>query len=177
MNTPSRLLALAVASLFATAASAQYAPPPPPPPPPAQQGAIPPPPPPPPAAPVAPTAPAEQQSLPAPPPQPPPPPPDAADQAGASAQPMPVPTATPGMTEQRSVQFQNAQGATVTVNYGMPEPTNYGPKPPFSQLDANHDGRISQSEAQAYLPLYNDWLHVAPHASSISKAQYDGWND
>ncbi|HET7557332.1 MAG TPA: hypothetical protein VFK08_04580 [Rhodanobacteraceae bacterium] len=173
MNTPSRLLALAVASLFATAASAQYAPPPPPPPPPppAQQGAIPPPPPPPPAAPVSPTAPAEQQALPA------PPPPGAADQAGTLTQPMSAPTTTPGLTEQRSVQFQNAQGATVTVNYGMPEPTNYGPKPPFSQLDANHDGRISQSEAQAYLPLYNDWLHVAPHASSISKAQYDGWND
>lgn len=173
MNTPSRLLALAVASLFATAASAQYAPPPPPPPPPAQQGAIPPPPPPPPAAPVAPT---EQQSLPAPPP-PPPPPPGAVDQANVPAQPMAAPSATPGMTQEHSVQFQNPQGATVTVNYGMPEPTNYGPKPPFSQLDVNHDGRISQSEAQAYLPLYNDWLHVAPHASSISKAQYDSWND
>lgn len=164
MNTPSRLLALAVASLFATAAVAQYAPPPPPPP--ATQGAIPPPPPPPPAAPAAP------QSLPAPPPPPPP-----ADQADLPAQPMAAPSATPGMTEEHSVQFQNPQGATVTVNYGMPEPTNYGPKPPFAQLDTNHDGRISQSEAQAYLPLYNDWLHVAPHASSISKAQYDAWND
>ena len=75
------------------------------------------------------------------------------------------------------MQFQNAQGVTVTVNYGMPQPDNFGPKPAFSQLDSNHDGRISQSEAQAYLPLYNDWLHVAPHASSISQAQYNGWND
>ena len=82
-----------------------------------------------------------------------------------------------GLTEARSVQFQDAQGVNVTVNYGMPQPDNFGPKPPFSQLDSNHDGRISQSEAQAYLPLYNDWLHVAPHASSISQAQYDGWND
>jgi hypothetical protein len=84
---------------------------------------------------------------------------------------------TGGMTEQRSVQFQDAQGATVTVNYGMPAPTDYGPKPPFSQLDANHDGRISQSEAQGYLPLVNDWIHVAHHADSIGKAQYDAWND
>ncbi|HEX6614270.1 MAG TPA: EF-hand domain-containing protein [Rhodanobacteraceae bacterium] len=81
------------------------------------------------------------------------------------------------MTNERSVQFQNEQGATVTVNYGMPAPTDYGPKPPFSQLDANHDGRISESEAQGYAPLVNDWLHVAHHASSITKAQYEAWND
>lgn len=168
MNVPFRLLALAVASLFATAAAAQYAPPPPPPP--AQGAVTPPPPPPPPAAPVAPTAPAEQQSLPA----PPPPPPANETDAGQTASAM---ATTGGMTNEHSVQFQDAQGATVTVNYGMPAPTDYGPKPPFSQLDANHDGRISQSEAQAYLPLVNDWLHVAHHASSISKAQYDAWND
>lgn len=174
MNAPSRLLALAVASLFATAATAQYAPPPPPPPPPPPQGAIPPPPPPPPAAPVPPTAPAEQQSLPAPPPPPPPP----GEQTGAPAdQNMSAPATTGGITNARSVEFQNQQGATVTVNYGMPPPTDYGPKPPFAQLDANHDGRISQSEAQGYLPLVNDWLHVAHHASSITKAQYQAWND
>ena len=173
MNARSRLLALVVASLFATAAVAQYAPPPPPPPPPEAQGAIPPPPPPPPAAPV------EQQSLPAPPPPPPP-----AEPVQPAAPPMPpadqtmsAPAASGGLTEERSVEFQDAQGVNVTVNYGMPQPDNFGPKPPFSQLDSNHDGRISQSEAQAYLPLYNDWLHVAPHASSISQAQYDGWND
>lgn len=171
MNTPSRLLALAVASLLATAAMAQYAPPPPPPPPsPAAQSAMPPPPPPPPAAPVAPTAPAEQQSL----PTPPPPPPSAGTQTSAAQT---TSATTGGMTDERSVQFQNAQGATVTVNYGMPAPTDYGPKPPFSQLDANHDGRISQAEAQAYLPLVNDWIHVAHHANSITKAQYDAWND
>lgn len=170
MNVSSRLLALAAGSLLATAAMAQYAPPPPPPPPPADQGAIPPPPPPPPAAPVAPTAPAEQQSL------PPPPPPAASGQTSAD-QGMSASATTGGMTDERSVEFQNAQGATVTVNYGMPAPTDYGPKPPFSQLDTNHDGRISQSEAQAYLPLVNDWIHVAHHANSITKAQYEAWND
>lgn len=178
MNARSRLLALAVASLFATAAVAQYAPPPPPPPPPEAQGAIPPPPPPP---PMAPAAPVEQQSLPAPPPPPPPPPAEPVQPAippmPATDQTMSAPAATGGLTEERSVQFQDAQGVNVTVNYGMPQPDNFGPKPPFSQLDSNHDGRISQTEAQAYLPLYNDWLHVAPHASSISQAQYDGWND
>lgn len=83
---------------------------------------------------------------------------------------------TAGLTEERSVQFRNNQGATVTVNYGMPEPTQYGPKPSFSALDANHDGRISESEAQAYPLLANDWIHVAHHASSIGKAQYDAWD-
>jgi hypothetical protein len=87
------------------------------------------------------------------------------------------PSTTGGMTNQRSVQFQNEQGATVTVNYGMPPPTDYGPKPPFAQLDTNHDGRISESEAQGYVPLVNDWLHVAHHAGSITKAQYEAWND
>lgn len=90
---------------------------------------------------------------------------------------MSAPATAGGMTDQRSVQFQNQQGATVTVNYGMPAPADYGPKPPFSQLDSNHDGRISQSEAQGYLPLVNDWLHVAHHASSITRAQYQAWND
>lgn len=79
------------------------------------------------------------------------------------------------MANQQSTQFQNQQGATVTVNYGMPAPINYGPKPPFSQLDTNHDGRITQSEAHAYILLYNDWIHVAGHGNSISKAQYNAW--
>ncbi|HXS73444.1 MAG TPA: hypothetical protein VN725_05315 [Rhodanobacteraceae bacterium] len=72
--------------------------------------------------------------------------------------------------------MQTPQG-TLTVNSGMPPATDYGPKPPFAQLDTNHDGRIDQNEAQAYIPLENDWIHVAHHASSISKAQYAAWGD
>jgi len=163
MNARSRLLALAVASLFATAAMAQYAPPPPPSPPAPTQDAMPPPPPPPP--------PAAQDTMPPPPPAPPAPP----VEQPAPPPPPPAPAPLAG-TPNGSAQLQTPQG-TLTVNSGMPPATDYGPKPPFAQLDTNHDGRIDQNEAQAYIPLENDWIHVAHHASSISKAQYAAWGD
>lgn len=68
------------------------------------------------------------------------------------------------------------QGSTLTVNSGMPPAPDYGPKPAFEQLDANHDGRITQDEAQAYPLLDNDWIHVAHHRSSISKSDYAKWD-
>lgn len=127
------------------------------------------------------TAAVAQDAPPPPPPPPPPaeapmplPPPPApnmpADQGSMS---MPAPAAS--MTDEHSAQIQ-ANGQKVTVDSGMPPPDNAGPKPPFSQLDANHDGRISQEEAQAYLPLYNDWIHVAHHAKSITRKQYEAWH-
>lgn len=79
------------------------------------------------------------------------------------------------MTDQQSSQMQTPQGTT-TVNSGMPPAPDYGPKPPFAQLDANHDGHISQEEAQAYPLLYNDWIHVAHHSKNISKSQYAAWD-
>lgn len=155
MKSRSPLLAFAVASLFATAAMAQHAMPPPPPPPPADQSSMPMPPPP----------PADQSSMPMPstPPAPP------ADQGAMPA----APAGT--MTDQQSTQMQAPQGTT-TVNSGMPTPDNNGPKPSFAQLDSNHDGHISQKEAQAYPLLYNDWIHVAHHGKSVSKSQYAKWD-
>jgi hypothetical protein len=161
MKPRSRVLALAVASLFAATALAQEAPPPPPPPPPAPaQSAMPPAPPPaqpaqpvPPAPPAAPMAPAEQ--------------------AQPMAQQGSMPAAGGSLTDVHTAQI----GPSITVNSGMPPGEDYGPKPPFDQLDANHDGRITQDEAKSYLPLYNDWIHVAGHGSSISKSQYAHWTD
>ena len=65
---------------------------------------------------------------------------------------------------------------TVTVRSSQPAPVNYGPAPPFEQLDANHDGRISREEAQAYIPLFNDFDYLAHHADKISRGQFERWN-
>lgn len=65
---------------------------------------------------------------------------------------------------------------TVTVHSGQPTPVNYGPAPPFEQLDTNHDGRISREEANAYIPLFNDFDYLAHGAGSISHRQFDNWN-
>ena len=66
---------------------------------------------------------------------------------------------------------------TVIVNSGQPAPMNYGPAPSFEQLDVNHDGRISRDEAEAYIPLFNDFDFLAHHANSISRSgQFERWN-
>jgi len=66
--------------------------------------------------------------------------------------------------------------STVTVRSSQPAPVNYGPAPPFAQLDANHDGRISREEANAYIPLFNDFDYLAHGANTISHRQFDNWN-
>lgn len=68
------------------------------------------------------------------------------------------------------------QNGTLTVNAGMPDHVqSYGPPPPFNTLDANHDGRISEAEAQAYPPLDSDFLYVSGQGKSITRAQYEKW--
>ncbi len=69
-----------------------------------------------------------------------------------------------------------ANGGPVIVTSGQPAPDHYGPAPAFEQLDVNHDGFISRDEAQAYIPLYNDFDNLAHHVERISKRQYDNWN-
>lgn len=115
----------------------------------------------------------------APPPPPPPPPAQVAPPAppAAPAEPMQpmsqqgaMPAASGSLTDVHSAQI----GPSITVNSGMPAGDDYGPKPPFAQL-ANGKKCISHDAAQAYLPLYNDWLHAAGHGNCISKSQYERW--
>lgn len=68
------------------------------------------------------------------------------------------------------------ENGTLTVRAGMPAQVHdYGPPPAFSALDSNHDGRISEDEAQAYPPLDSDFLYASGGAKTISASQYQKW--
>lgn len=68
------------------------------------------------------------------------------------------------------------QDGTLTVRAGMPaQVKDYGPPPAFSALDSNHDGRISEDEAEAYPPLDSDFLYASGGAKTISASQYQKW--
>jgi hypothetical protein len=68
------------------------------------------------------------------------------------------------------------QGGTLTVHAGMPaETTHYGPPPAFQVLDTNHDGRISEAEAEAYPPLDSDFLNASRGGTTVNRAQYATW--
>lgn len=151
--------------------------PPPPaqpmPPPPATQSMPPtaqPVPPPPPTEPTPPTPPA-QPMPPTPTPRPTPP---------AQPQPSQSPESGTGFYQgtETSAQYPlpDSNGGTLTVNAGMPaEAKDYGPPPSFATLDANHDGRISPDEAQAYPPLDSDFLYASGQGKSISRDRYEKW--
>lgn len=164
-SIPLSLAGTTALALFGTAfiASAQTPPPPPmPPPPPAApmpaQPQVPP-------APPTPPQPAQPQMPPTPPT--PPPPPQPGQQQAATGQ------FYPGTRSSATYPIQNG---TLTVNAGMPAHVqSYGPPPPFKTLDSNHNGRIGESEAQAYPPLDSDFLYVSGGATSISHAQYSRW--
>jgi hypothetical protein len=66
-------------------------------------------------------------------------------------------------------------GSQVTVTSGQPKPNHYGPPPDFAKLDANNDGFVSREEAEAYMPLFNDFDYLAHHADRISKRQFENW--
>lgn len=77
-----------------------------------------------------------------------------------------------------STQITASDGTKVTVTSGQPAPKHYGPAPAFEQLDTNHDGFVSREEAEAYIPLYNDYDHLleSNHTKRVSKNQFERWN-
>lgn len=148
----------------------------PPPPPPVQQPVPPPPPP------ATTTMPA--QPIPAPPQASPPPPPPTipappAEPATAVTAPQQQDTAGhfyQGTESSAQYPLPDSNGGTLTVNAGMPATVqSYGPPPSFATLDTNHDGRISESEAQAYPPLDSDFLYASGQGKTVSRAQYQKW--
>jgi len=148
--------------------------------PPTQQ--VPPPPPPPPTTAAMPVQPA--QPMPAPPQStPPPPPPTSPAPPAEPATPMAAPQQQgaagefyQGTESSAHYPLPDSNGGTLTVNAGMPANVqNYGPPPSFAALDTNRDGRISESEAQAYPPLDSDFLYASGQGRAISRAQYEKW--
>ncbi len=126
------------------------------------------------------------QPMPPTPPAPPvpPSPPMTTTMPAQPAQPMPAPPQTSqsgsgfyqGTETSAQYPLPDSNGGTLTVNAGMPaQVTNYGPPPSFATLDANHDGRISADEAQAYPPLDSDFLYASGQGKSINHGQYEKW--
>lgn len=65
---------------------------------------------------------------------------------------------------------------TLTVYAGMPaQVRTYGSPPAFAELDSNHDGRISEWEAQAYPPIDSDFLYASGGTQWISRSRYEHW--
>ena len=84
--------------------------------------------------------------------------------------------ATSAQTDRdRVTQFTSGDGTQVTVVSGQPPARSYGPKPPFAQLDTDHDGSISRNEAAAFPPLLNDFDNLAHHVATIGRSRYERW--
>lgn len=68
----------------------------------------------------------------------------------------------------------NTPQGEVIVNWGQPAGRDDGPAPPFEQLA--HNGYITPTDAEAYPPLANDFIHAdANRDGRISNAEYERW--
>lgn len=77
--------------------------------------------------------------------------------------------------QDHSITYPTAQGE-VTVNSGQPQPRDYGPPPPFAQLDRAGRGALGSDDAEAYPPLANDFIHADGNRDGrISRAEYERW--
>lgn len=71
----------------------------------------------------------------------------------------------------------NATGNQVTIRSVQAPAAPDVPKPSFDALDTNHDGIISESEAGAYVPLINDYLHLARKGTGgVTRTEYERWH-
>ena len=94
----------------------------------------------------------------------------AAPQQGASGQ------FYQGTETSATYPLPDSHGGTLTVNAGMPAHVqSYGPPPSFKALDTNHNGCISEAEAQAYPPLDSDFLYASHQGKCVNRAQYKKW--
>ncbi|WP_430389863.1 hypothetical protein [Dyella sp. 20L07] len=67
-------------------------------------------------------------------------------------------------------------GDQLTIRSVQAPATPDAPRPSFNALDTNHDGVISEAEAEAYVPLANDYLHLYRKGSrGISRSEYEHW--
>ena len=71
--------------------------------------------------------------------------------------------------------YHTPQGEVV-VNASQPQARDFGPPPPFDQLDTGHRGSITADQADAYPPLANDFIHADGNRDGrISRAEYERW--
>lgn len=71
--------------------------------------------------------------------------------------------------------YQTPQGE-VRVNSSQPATREFGPPPAFELLDSGHRGSIGPTEADAYPPLANDFIHAdANRDGRVSRAEYERW--
>ncbi len=77
--------------------------------------------------------------------------------------------------ETSTAQYQTPQGELI-VHSGQPQPHDYGPPPSFAQLDTRGSGFLTATEADAYPPLANDFIHAdANRDGRVSRAEYERW--
>ena len=79
-------------------------------------------------------------------------------------------------TSEHVSSYTASDGTQVSIVTGPPPSRSYGPKPPFQQLDTNHDGFIERNEAEAFVPAANDFDHLARHTKRISRSAYERWD-
>lgn len=84
-------------------------------------------------------------------------------------------TYAPASTDTHTTTYQTAQGPLV-VNWGQPAMRQYGPPPPFAQLDRSGSGFIGSDDAAGFPPLANDFIHADGNRDGrISSAEYARW--
>lgn len=77
-------------------------------------------------------------------------------------------------TDRQTANYETPEGQ-LTVHSGQPGPRTYASPPPFAQLSGGK-GYISQSDAQGYDLLANDFIHADDNRDGrISQAEYDHW--
>ncbi len=70
----------------------------------------------------------------------------------------------------------NTPEGPLIVQWGQPAPRQFGPPPPFAQLDKRGSGFITSDEAAGYPPLANDFIHADSNRDGrVSRAEYDRW--
>jgi len=71
--------------------------------------------------------------------------------------------------------YRTPEGPLI-VHWGQPAPRQFGPPPPFAQLDRRGAGFITSDEATAYPPLANDFIYADSNRDGrLSRAEYERW--